>query len=376
MDRLFPFGFPWPTAMYLTFFVVTATIYAIFMQYVLGGGIVLLAGSLVPGARRRLGERPNRSGLGLIVKVLRDWMPAMLGLAITAGVAPLLFLQVLYRRAFYTANLLLFHRFMLLLPALIAAYYLLYLVKSRPLAERGPAVRVAVTSLALACFFYAAWAWTENHILSLHAETWTEFYATGRWLFRNAEIWPRLGYWMTVSFPTLATVLAWQLHWGRRLHDPADLDLAARRLRALAILGLATATAEAWLWQLWLDMPARNAILGPLALPYGLLVFVGMGIQAAGWLTARSGSALNARRLSILSAGSVLTIFATLVVREAAPPGRHRYHHALRRPSPRRPDRRPRRVPPLLHAQRRRDHDLRPGRQARTAADVVMRSVR
>ena len=191
----------------------------------------------------------------------------MLGLAITAGVAPLLFLQVLYRRPFYTANLLLFHRFMLLLPALIAAYYLLYLIKSRPLAERSSRRRVAVTAVALGCFLYAAWAWTENHILSLHAEVWPEFYATGHWFFRNAEIWPRLGYWMTVSFPTLATLLAWQLHWGRRLHDPADLDLAARRLRILAILGLATAVSEAWLWQLWLDPPVRKAILGTLALP-------------------------------------------------------------------------------------------------------------
>ena len=228
MDRLFPFGFPWPTAMYLTLFVVTATIYVVFMQYVLGGGLVLLAGSIVPGARRRLGERPVRSGLGLIVTVLRDWLPAMLGLAITAGVAPLLFLQVLYRRPFYTANLLLFHSFMLLLPALIAAYYMLYLIKSRPLADRGPVARAALTSLALACFFYTAWAWTANHVLSLHSEVWSEHYASGRWFFRNAEVWPRLGYWMTASFPTLATVLAWQLHWGRRLHDPADLDLAAR----------------------------------------------------------------------------------------------------------------------------------------------------
>ena len=41
--------------MYLTFFVVTATIYMVFMQYVLAGAIVLVAGSLMPGARRRLG---------------------------------------------------------------------------------------------------------------------------------------------------------------------------------------------------------------------------------------------------------------------------------------------------------------------------------
>jgi hypothetical protein len=44
MDRPFPFGFRWPIAMDLTLFVVTATIYVVFMQYVLGGGILLLAG--------------------------------------------------------------------------------------------------------------------------------------------------------------------------------------------------------------------------------------------------------------------------------------------------------------------------------------------
>jgi hypothetical protein len=317
MDRLFPFGFPWPTAMYLALFVATATIYTVFMQYVLGGAIVLLAGSVVPRAWRRSEDRPARSGLGLIVAVLRDWMPAMLGLAITAGIAPLLFLQVLYRRAFYTANLLLFHRFMLLLPALIVAYYMLYLIKGRPMAGRGLAARAAVTFLAFACFLYTAWAWTENHILSLHSEQWSGMYSSGRWVFRDAEIWPRLGFWMTASLSTMATVLAWQLHWGRRQHDRAELDLAARRLRALAILGLATSAAEAWLWQLWLDPAAREAISGMLALPYALLGFAGMGVQAAGWLTAQTGSDLTTRRLAIVSAGGVLTILGALVVREA-----------------------------------------------------------
>ncbi len=139
MNTLFPFGFPWPTAMYLTLFVVTAAIYMVFMNYVLAGSIVLLIGYLAPGARRRVEAGtggPARSGLGLILKIVRDWLPAILGLAITTGIAPLLFLQILYKRQFYTANLLLFNRFMLLLPALIVAYYMLYLIKSHALAGR------------------------------------------------------------------------------------------------------------------------------------------------------------------------------------------------------------------------------------------------
>jgi hypothetical protein len=322
MDRLFPFGFPWPTAFYLTLFAITATIYSVFMQYVLGGGLVLMVGSLASTASRLAAIRPagidqERSGLGQIVTVLRDWMPAILGLAITTGVAPLLFVQILYRREFYTANLLLFHRFMLLLPALIVAYYMLYVIKSKRLGARGPAGRAGVAALALGCFLYTAWAWTENHVLSLHAEAWSSMYQSDAWFFRNAEIWPRLGFWMTVSFPTVALMLAWQFHWGRHQPEAGNLDPVARRLRALALLGLATSVAEAWLWLLWLEPTARAATLGMLGLPYVLAAGVGMGLQAATWLTVQSGRDLTTGRLSLISTGAVLATLATLVVREA-----------------------------------------------------------
>ena len=59
METLFPFGFPWPTAMYLTLFIVTAAIYMVFMNYVLAGAIVLLVGYLAPGARRRVEGGPG-----------------------------------------------------------------------------------------------------------------------------------------------------------------------------------------------------------------------------------------------------------------------------------------------------------------------------
>jgi hypothetical protein len=320
MNTVFPFGFPWPTAMYLTFFVVAAAIYMVFMQYVLAGAIVLVVGYLAPGAQRRVEVGPGssaRSGLGLIVKIVRDWLPAVLGLAITTGIAPLLFVQMLYKHRFYTASLLLFNHFMLLLPALIVACYMLYLIKSHALAARRPIVRGLVTCVAFACFFYTAWAWTENHVLSLHEETWKFLYELNVFIYRNAEIWPRLGYWITASFATLAAVLAWQLHWGRHLHDPINLDLAARRLRALALLGLGTSAAEAWLWQLWLQPSARAPVLSVLALPYGLLAVTGMGIQIAGWLPVKNRGALTTRRLAIISTGVLMTILGALVVREA-----------------------------------------------------------
>ena len=59
----------------------------------------------------------ERSAVGdRIADSIRDWLPFVLGLAITFGVGPLLFVQMLDGPAFYTANLLLSHRFMALLP--------------------------------------------------------------------------------------------------------------------------------------------------------------------------------------------------------------------------------------------------------------------
>ena len=42
-----------------------------------------------------------------------------------------------------------------------------------------------------------------------------------------------------------------------------------------------------------------------------------MGVQVAGWLTVKTGADLNTKRLAIISAGGIITIVGSLVVREA-----------------------------------------------------------
>jgi hypothetical protein len=320
MAMLFPFGFPWPTAMYLALFVVSMAIYTVFMQYVLAGSIVLLAGYVAALARGGAGTGPVRvirSGSGLIQKVVCDWLPPVLGLAIATAIAPLLFVQVLYRREFYAASQLLFIRSLLLVLALTIAFLLLYLLRRPTSGGRGPLTQQLAALAASACLLFTAWAWTGIHVLGLHEAAWRYTYTSTRWIYSDAEVWPRLGYWITSSFPTLAVALAWQLRWGRCLHQPRDLDLASRRLKTLALLGLGTSFAEAWLWQLWLEPSARAVVLSAFALPYGLLAFAGMGIQAGCWLSIQSGSQLTTCRLTLISSGAALTILGVLVVREA-----------------------------------------------------------
>ena len=110
----------------------------------------------------------------------------MLGCGITAGVAPLLFVQLLHQRRFYTANLLLGPRWMAVVPALIVGFYALYLAKTPDkLAARALGV-------ALVCFAFVAWSWSELHELMQADPEWRAFYAAGHRVFTAATIAPRL----------------------------------------------------------------------------------------------------------------------------------------------------------------------------------------
>ena len=125
MDATFPFGFDPPLAFYLTLYVLTLVLCAFFMTYVLAGSLYVAWATVFPGQQRVLRcQQP-------LARVLREWIPFVLSGAITAGVAPLLFVQIIYREQFYTANLLLGWRWLVVVPVLIVAFYLLYVLKSK-----------------------------------------------------------------------------------------------------------------------------------------------------------------------------------------------------------------------------------------------------
>ena len=95
MNTAFPFGFPFATGFYLVCYVLTMVLHVFFMNYV-------LAGSAYVATTRVFARRGEPGTTKTAYHVLLDWLPFSLSAAITAGVAPLLFLQVLYQHGFYT----------------------------------------------------------------------------------------------------------------------------------------------------------------------------------------------------------------------------------------------------------------------------------
>lgn len=311
MDTVFPLGFPGPTALYLSLYVGTLAVHAVLMSYVLAG-----TGYVAALAMRR---RDPDGTADPAARVIADWLPFALGTAITAGVAPLLFLQILYKESFYTANLLLFHRWMAMVPVLVVGFYLLYLIKSRT-AQRWPRpARVAVAASALGCFVFAAWSWTGNHLLSLDRARWAALYTTSGVPTPGADMLCRLGLWLAGAVPVMAVIAGWQLRSraARSGESHAAHHRARRRLAALALAGVAASAALGLAYARMLDVPARAALTGSMATPYLVALGLGLVAQSAAWIHLWRARQWSRAALILASAGMALAVLGTAVVREA-----------------------------------------------------------
>jgi hypothetical protein len=300
-ETLFPFGYPGATALYLALFVLTLALHAVLVGYVLAGSGYVAAVRAIAAAR---GGDPDDP----LADRLTDWLPFALGAAITAGVAPLLFLQILYKEAFYTASLLLFHRWMAVVPILIAGFYLLYLGKSVRAAGWRPALRAATSIAAFLCFAFVGYSWTEIHLLALDRGAWVDQYASGAIFYDGAGLVPRFAFWVAMALPVMAAIGGWQL-WAAGATD-------GRRLPAVAIAGLAVAGLAAWPLA-GATSGARDIATSGAVLPYAVLCATGLLAQLVGWAAQLRAGRLVPIWLAASSAGVVLTVIGGAVVREA-----------------------------------------------------------
>lgn len=311
MSLVFPFDLPGATALYVALYVLTLVVHVGFMSYVLAGsGYVALA-----AVRGRAKSDP-------IAVVLRDWLPFALGGAITAGVAPLLFVQILYKESFYTANLLLFHRWMVMIPVLMAGFYLLYLAKSKAvdevvggMARRGQWVRSAISLAAFLCFAVTAYSWTENHTLALDRSEWVGFYIEKPVVYARTAVILRAAMWIVGGFPLMALVMAWQMR--RREASDTERGAITRRLALVAVIGLVTSAIVGLAYAMVSEQSDDIAALTGQATFHVAVLAVAIAAQIAAWLWMWRARRLTSRTLRIASAAAVVAVLVTALLREA-----------------------------------------------------------
>lgn len=265
-------------SLWLALYLASFALHAVFVSYVAAGtGYALVA------ALRRSADP--------IAARVRDWLPFMLGAGITAGVGPLLFLQLLHQRRFYTANLLLGPRWGAVVPALIVGFYALYLAKA---SERW---RRAALGVGVACFGFVAWSWTEIHLVMLADPAWQAMYGAGTRFYLDAAVIPRLAIWIGAMLVLFATVAAWSA-------APAE----RRRLAALALAGLILCGVTS---------TARFAVRREVdpAHVWSYLLAAAACVAAVGWRwTARRPTGPG---LAVVNAATAVALVAGTIVREA-----------------------------------------------------------
>ncbi len=156
--------------------VLTFTAHILFMNALVGSAAIGLARSL-------RGDHELAHDVG-------QKSPPLLALTINMGVAPLLFLQVLYGQFDYVSSVLMGGWWLAVIPVLVLAYYGFYIYKFRynALSNAG---RNTLFLLSLAGILYTGFMLTNNMTLMLLPETWTEYFT-------------RHGGFLNLSDPTLA----------------------------------------------------------------------------------------------------------------------------------------------------------------------------
>ena len=166
---------PGPYWLFTVLHWVTLTLHFVAMNFLFGGIIIRLLAPSSPDRRFLFPEKLKA-------------FPTAMAATITLGVAPLLFLQVIYGRYFYAASIISAWNWFLIVPVLIAVYYLLYLASlGRKLTDGH---RVGLLALAAAGMIYVSFTFTMISDLAAKPYLWTAVFASSPAGWHLNPCWP------------------------------------------------------------------------------------------------------------------------------------------------------------------------------------------
>jgi hypothetical protein len=222
-------GLPGPPWLFHVLLVFTFFLHMLFMNLTLGGTLLAVVSHFTGGGRK---DDP-RAALASRLMAVNNYG---ISLTITTGVAPLLFIQVLYQQYFYTATILIGGVWFSLLLMLMAGYYAAYLYKFKGVPTRGEGgglwlVVSAVMFLAIAMIHVSV------HLLHAQPQKWSDFASGAACVLADPTFVPRLLHFVLAGIAFSALVICW---W------------AVRQAKAGTDVELNTAMASyAWKWALW-----------------------------------------------------------------------------------------------------------------------------
>lgn len=201
--------------LFVLLLIVTFWLHLLFVGTVLGSMLFLLVRRVVFRAKSEVDR-------ALHARLLRA-LPVSISMTITLGVAPLLFVQVLYGHYFYTSNILIAPYWMLVLGLLLVGFVSAYLARWFWPGVLG----VVFALLAPACFLGIGYVMTNNAVLAIQPEHWIEFHRDIASLFvRDPITLPRVLHNLGAVAVIGGLAVAWIGRFRGRAGKPSELSTA------------------------------------------------------------------------------------------------------------------------------------------------------
>jgi hypothetical protein len=222
---------PGPVWLFQVLLVLTFFLHLVFMNLTLGGTLIAAVSRLVSKGR-------NGDHRTVLTSRLMRVNSYGIALTITTGIAPLLFIQVLYQQYFYTATILLGWIWFAFLVMLVVGYYAAYVFNLRFDGASGKST-AGTLWLFLSAVLFLLIAAVHVAVNLIHAQPgkWATIEANPWSILSDPAYFPRLLHFVLAGVAFSGLVMAW---WAaRRAAEGRDVELNGRLAR------------YAWRWALW-----------------------------------------------------------------------------------------------------------------------------
>jgi hypothetical protein len=234
IPALDPAPLPGPPWLFNLLWVLTFFIHLLFVNTVLGGTLLAALAGLARGGKREIRT---------FFLATNTWT---ISLAITLGIAPLLFVQVLFGRFFYTATILVAWAWLGMLGLLTVGYYLNYIAKSRLAAGKGAGALLVVETL---CFLGIGVIQVTVNLLHMQPGRWAGVADKPWTALADPSFVPRFLHFLLAAVAMSGALLAWvAVRRGDRGGDPdACRGMATFGVRAALVATLLQLVDGFWL---------------------------------------------------------------------------------------------------------------------------------
>lgn len=200
-----PDTIPAPALLFLVLDILLFAVHILLINMILGCGLI----AIFKGFNRENDDKSNILHGPSVNKI-----PTLFAIGINMGVAPLLFIQVIYGHLFYTSSVLMASYWILVIPFLAAAYYGAY-IHCRKYNDCRVISRFALLIMA-AMVLYIGLIMTNNNTLMIQPQKWTGYFENRKGTILNLgdpSVIPRYLHFVTASVAVSGLFLA--LLWAR-----------------------------------------------------------------------------------------------------------------------------------------------------------------